>query len=69
MGVFPGAVFIGSAVGQVRASAALFPRPVHPGIFLSDRLIGNAVIDKPEDLTYFLDPERLAELRKEKKLS
>ena len=36
---------------------------------LAARLIGNAVIDKPEDLTYFLDPERLAELRKEKKLS
>ncbi len=36
---------------------------------LAARLIGNAVIDKPEDLTCFLDPERLAELRKEKKLS
>lgn len=31
---------------------------------LAARIIGNAVIDKPEDLTYLLDPERLAELRK-----
>ena len=31
---------------------------------LAARIIGNAVIDKPEDLTYFLDPERLAELWK-----
>ena len=31
---------------------------------LAAELIGNAVIDKPEDLTYWLNPETLAELRK-----
>ena len=36
---------------------------------LAARLIGNAVIDKPEDLTFLLDPERLARLQKEKKQS
>ena len=30
---------------------------------LAAELIGNAVIDKPEDLTYWLNPETLAELR------
>ena len=35
---------------------------------LAARLIGNAVIDKPEDLTFWLDAERLAALRAEKKL-
>ena len=75
----------GGIAAAVEAAKALWPRmDIRPieraAVFgtwderekytkLAARLIGNAVIDKPEDLTYFLDPERLAELRKEKKLS
>ena len=38
-------------------------------VSLAKRLIGNAVVDKPEDLTYWLNPETLADLYRQSGLS
>ena len=38
-------------------------------VALAKRLIGNAVVDKPEDFTYWLNPETLAELYRQSGLS